>query len=382
MKKMNLPAALCAVVLAWLCTGAALAVENPFVDVSEENVYYDAVLWAYSNDVTKGTTADAFSPKSACNRGQVVTFLWRASGRPEPATKSNPFTDVSPDSYCYKAVLWAVEQGITNGTAPDKFSPQNPCTFAHVLVFLWRANGQPESASRTLVGGAWYSEAVAWANERGLLAELPLNPSEACPRACIVTYLYRNQTGQSVSVEDMRHWIAKSRILGATLDEAIEGEWDGEWLFLYFEHESDEGTVMSDICGTEILQTDFAGAVVEGWSDIWLTLYYYAFTDALANQGEGLSGAWMDEGVDGEHVSSLWVLQNGDAFAFRYDHRGGHTNLFTGRLEDGVIRYTDGVYIHRGMSEESGLSGEVRIEGESLYWAEDDGDEMRYYRAG
>ena len=171
---------------------------NPFTDVPADAYYYDPVLWAYENGVTKGTSDTEFSPTATCTRGQVVTFLWRAKGCPEPTSTVNPFTDVKETDYFYKAVLWAVENGITNGTDVGIFAPNNTCSSGHVLTFLWRANGQPAAAGVSTFDaandGQWYSAAVAWADTTGLLSGVGdgfavMNQS---PRSDIVTYLYRD----------------------------------------------------------------------------------------------------------------------------------------------------------------------------------------------
>ena len=167
---------------------------NPFTDVKETDTFYDAVLWAYYHEpqVTNGTAADKFSPDMICTRGQVATFLWRAYGCPEPKTKDNPFTDVKESDWFYKPVLWAVEQGITNGTSATTFTPAQTCTYAHVLTFLYRAAGSPNATNRA--DRQWYFDALTWANEKGLLADTGLihcEPTEGCPRKDIVQYLYR-----------------------------------------------------------------------------------------------------------------------------------------------------------------------------------------------
>ncbi|MBQ3941142.1 MAG: leucine-rich repeat protein, partial [Oscillospiraceae bacterium] len=118
---------------------------NPFTDVSEVQYYYEPVLWAVNHEpqITNGTSANTFSPEAACTRGQVVTFLWRAMGCPEPKSTKNPFADVQPGDYFYKPVLWAMEQGITNGVDAKHFDPEGACTRAHVVTFLWRAHEKP-----------------------------------------------------------------------------------------------------------------------------------------------------------------------------------------------------------------------------------------------
>lgn len=170
---------------------------NPFTDVPSGAYYTDAVLWAYQNNVTAGTTPTAFSPYSACTRGQVVTFLWRAQGEPEPETAVNPFRDVKASDYYYKAVLWAYENGVTSGTSPAAFSPDTTCTNGHVVTFLWRASGEPLAGYSRLAGQFpydYYTPAVAWADATGLLEDTgaAFDPGNMSPRANIVTYLYRS----------------------------------------------------------------------------------------------------------------------------------------------------------------------------------------------
>ena len=164
---------------------------NPFTDVPADAYYHDAVLWALENGVTTGATATTFDPDSTCTRGQVATFLWRAKGCPEPQTTVNPFTDVKESDYFYKAVLWAYENGITTGATATTFDHAGTCTSAQVVTFLWRANGKP-AAEHT--GSLYYDEAVAWANANQLLdgTAVPFAPNNNSPRADIVTYLYRD----------------------------------------------------------------------------------------------------------------------------------------------------------------------------------------------
>ena len=180
--------------LAFLCAFlyvSAAALENPFSDVRNDAPYYDAVMWALETHVTAGTSATAFSPAATCNRGQVVTFLWRAAGQLEPSSDNNPFSDVGASSFCYKAVLWAVQQEITNGTSDSTFSPGNPCTYAHVLTFLWRSTGSPSPTGKGAYAGSWYADALAWADESGILNGASFTPTSPCPRSDIVSFLYR-----------------------------------------------------------------------------------------------------------------------------------------------------------------------------------------------
>ena len=149
---------------------SAEQVTNPFIDVFEGDYYYDAVLWAVEQGVTNGTSATTFSPNVTVTRAQMVTFLWRAHGAPA-AAGSNPFADVSRDAYYYDAVLWAAANGVTNGTSAAAFSPDAPVTRAQAVTFQWRAHGAPEAAGDSfgdVPADAYYSQAVAWAAANGI----------------------------------------------------------------------------------------------------------------------------------------------------------------------------------------------------------------------
>ena len=172
--------------------------ELPFTDVDSGAYYYDAVRWAVEQGIASGVTGTAFAPGRGCTRAQLVTFLWRANGSPEPSEKENPFTDVSPDSYYYKAVLWAVEQGITSGVTKTAFAPDRVCTRAQAAVLLWRAEGSPAASGthdfRDVAEGAYYTDAVAWAVESGVTqgtTSTTFEPGTTCTRAQIMTFLHR-----------------------------------------------------------------------------------------------------------------------------------------------------------------------------------------------
>ena len=171
-----------------------------FDDVEDDTLFYYApVYWAVEQKITKGTSEKLFSPNGSCTRAQVVTFLWRAAGEPEPAETLNPFQDVKADAYYYKAVLWAVEQGVTKGTSADAFSPEATCTRAQIVTFLYRANGAPEVSRkskpfRDVDEGQYYADAVAWAVENGVTTGKSADtfaPNATCTRGEVVTFLYR-----------------------------------------------------------------------------------------------------------------------------------------------------------------------------------------------
>ena len=178
--------------------GSEVPQNNPFVDVSTSDYYYDAVLWAVENGVTNGTSATTFSPDMAVSRAQMVTFLWRAHGSPK-ATGTNPFTDVSTSDYYYDAVLWAVANGVTVGTSATTFSPDAPVTRAQAVTFQWRAAGSPVvsgSSFGDVATDAYYVNAVTWAVANGITNGTGGNnfsPDAAVSRAQAVTFLYREQ---------------------------------------------------------------------------------------------------------------------------------------------------------------------------------------------
>ena len=173
--------------------------KNPFIDVPAGSYYEDAVAWAVEKGITGGTSAVTFDPNGNCTRAQAVTFLWRAAGSPAPKTKVMPFADVKAGSYYYDAVLWAMEQGITKGTSDTMFSPNATCTRAQIVTFLWRANGSPavsgNSAFTDVAADAYYAAAVTWAEKNGVTGGIGgglFGSNNNCTRAQIVTFLYRS----------------------------------------------------------------------------------------------------------------------------------------------------------------------------------------------
>ena len=171
----------------------------PFVDVKEDDWFYDSVLWALERDITEGTSTTTFSPARGCTRGQMVTFLWRAAGEPKANNPVNPFEDVKEGAYYYDAVLWAVEQGITNGTSETTFEPDSVCTRGQSVTFLWRYYGKPQSSDvdnhfADVKKGAYYYDAVLWAVEHGITNGVKSDlfaPNHMCTRAQSAAFLYR-----------------------------------------------------------------------------------------------------------------------------------------------------------------------------------------------
>lgn len=173
-----------------------------FTDVSAKAYHFDAVAWAVKNKITSGQSDTLFAPDASCTRAQMVTFLWRANGSPEPTVTELPFTDVAADAYYAKAVLWAVENGITTGTSDTTFDPDGVVTRAEAVTFLWRSAGNPAAEGKLFAdveSTKYYAEAVRWAVANGVtkgVSDTSFAPGSACTRAQIVTFLYRNCTNK------------------------------------------------------------------------------------------------------------------------------------------------------------------------------------------
>ena len=169
-----------------------------FADVKPGAYYEDAVNWAVGQKITAGKSATAFAPNDACTRAQAVTFLWRAAGSPEPTATSTVFTDVAKDSYYYKAVLWAVENGITNGATETTFAPNATCSRSQIVTFLYRSQKSPEAPAENpftdVKAGAFYENAVLWAVKENITtgaSATTFDPAGSCTRGQIVTFLFR-----------------------------------------------------------------------------------------------------------------------------------------------------------------------------------------------
>ena len=169
-----------------------------FVDVATGSYYEDAVDWAVENGITKGTDDTHFSPDGICTRAQAVTFLWRTAGSPASKTSTMPFTDVPVGSYYYDAVLWAVENGITKGTSDTTFSPNMTCTRGQIVAFLWRSEKSPAAGTANpfadVKSTAYYADAVLWAVKENITkgtTSTTFSPNADCTRAQIVTFLWR-----------------------------------------------------------------------------------------------------------------------------------------------------------------------------------------------
>ena len=185
------------------------SIPSPFTDIQDTpttNWYYNPILWAVANNVTNGISDTEFAPNNTCTRAQAVAFLWRAAGRPEPSSAVNPFVDVvdtADTNWYYKAVLWAVEKGITTGTGATHFSPEGEVSRGQMVTFLWRMHEKPTAEGSTFAdvpANEYYYNAVSWAVTQGITngTSVELNtfePLTTCSRAHIVTFLYRDLVG-------------------------------------------------------------------------------------------------------------------------------------------------------------------------------------------
>ncbi len=199
-RTVNYKRAVCEIVVkdSYIAPDEPIPIKMPFEDVSSGDYYYDAVLWALREAVTTGVSANAFDPQNVCTRGQMVTFLWRANGRPEPKTKNCAFTDVKAEDYYYSAVLWAVENGITNGVSSTTFAPNDKVTRGQVVTFLYRNAKEPSVSGKMpftdVPSGEYYYKAVLWAVANEIttgVSATEFAPGVECTRGQIVTFLYR-----------------------------------------------------------------------------------------------------------------------------------------------------------------------------------------------
>ena len=177
------------------------APSSSFTDIAPGAYYEKAVAWAVDSGITNGTSDTTFSPDAPCNRGQIVTFLWRMAGKPKAQERNNPFTDVKEGTFCYEAVLWAAEQGITTGKTATTFCPAETCNRGQIVTFLWRYAGKPAPQNQTkrfndVAAGSFCDQAVLWAVENRITfgkTATTFDPTGKCTRAQAVTFLYRGR---------------------------------------------------------------------------------------------------------------------------------------------------------------------------------------------
>ena len=326
----------------------------PFTDVPEDSYYYDAVVWAYENGITSGDTL--FEPLSTCTRGQVITFLWRAMGSPEPQITESPVSDISPSNWFYKPVLWAYESGISTSSA---FKPNNPCTNGEALTFLWRAEGKPmaavnSSAVALAASGAYYERPTAWADNNGLFAQLgaAFDPSAPCSRAYLMSYLYwaEEQWTSAAEVRALQaeyeqtiHDAQLYEVHGSGLIYAdyVDVDNDGkvELLMVGFDQDNYEVSmaVYANINGhaekaCEGSFNAFVGNRVVGFSLCKADGHLYLYANGWYVEG---AGAYYD------YINRFYRLGK-DAITLEYDLHAEETAIF----EDGTYEYLYTAYTY------------------------------------
>lgn len=197
-----------------LCLGLTVSASAAFTDVNDGQYFATPVAWAVEQGITNGTSDTTFSPNATCTRAQIITFLWRAAGQPEPKSTVSPFTDVTDTSaYYYKAALWASEQGMVSGST---FAPNDPCTRAAAVEFMWKQAGSPSAAAASFTdvsSSASYARAVNWAVEAGVTngtSATTFSPDITCTRAQIATFLYRGFAEETEETEEEASFEAKT----------------------------------------------------------------------------------------------------------------------------------------------------------------------------
>ena len=184
----------------------ALAADDAFVDVSETAWYAEAVEWAVDSAITSGIGNGQFGPDNPCTRAQAVTFLWNAAGKPAPKSGENPFTDVAENQWYTEAVLWAVEEGVTNGISATEFGLDQLCTREQFVTFLYRAEGKPKVSGNVnpfddVADGQWYTTPIRWAVSEGItngVSATQFGVGNICNRAQVVTFLYNDMVEAAI----------------------------------------------------------------------------------------------------------------------------------------------------------------------------------------
>ena len=300
-----------------------------FSDVPESAVYYDAAMWAAGSGLVSG---DKFDPMGICNRGQMLTLLWRAMGSPEPANAENPFTDGDASSWFYKQALWAFENGIISG---GNVSVSAPCSMAQLLTFLWRANGSPltatgASAAANKYAGQYYEKPLAWADLCGLLSAVgqAFDPNASCTRATAVMYLYWLHNNFTPSPDEAAiqaeysKLVSDAPIYGLTGDglvyaDYIDVEGDGKVELLTLGVKPGEGgtqTATATVYGNVDGRAEKIAEISFEWSDIHTT-YVTVGTGYL----DGRFFLRCDEvwlGNQETDRSNCYYLENGQFTAF------------------------------------------------------------------
>lgn len=383
---------LCAISLILSAIPAYAAGEQSFTDVPVGAYYTDAVAWAVENGITGGVGGGRFDPDGTCTRSQTVTFLWRAYGSPEPAGKESPFTDVNKNDFFFKAALWASEKGITGGVGGGRFAPNDPCTRSQMVTFLWRAAGKPPvsepSAFSDVAAGEFYADAVSWASGLGVVQGLPdgtFGVQGLCTRGQAVTFLWRQMGWAMAEVPVADKMFEPCGILAAS---------DGTLLVtdtfnnMIWRVENGQGKVYAgsataaDMYGRPVGGYKDAGLLVSTFRSPWAIAPFldgYAVSDPENNVVRLVTSAGVrtlnghsrenlavsEKGVTFEHPTGLTVDNNGtlyvsDTFrgAVRSVSRTGYVSTLISGLNDpmGLCWHEGTLYIA-----ETGANRVVRV---------------------
>lgn len=231
----------------WLLKTVLINVRVGFSDVDPSMYYYDSVYWALDHGITGGMNATDFMPESICTRGQIMTFLWKINGSPEPDLSDNPFTDVSSNRFFYKPILWAYQIGLTAGKSDTLFAPDDPCTRGQVMTFLWKCQKNLEKRDipfKDVSRSAYYYHPVKWAYHQGITTGTSpenFSPNAPCTRGQIVTFLYQCRDNR-MDIYDKNKVDAFDDLTVAALDEAgwtLEGAFRWSASLTYYGHNSE-----------------------------------------------------------------------------------------------------------------------------------------------
>ena len=269
------------------CADCCLCEIAGFNDVPEKTYYYDPILWAVKRGITNGTAPGIFSPDKACNRAQVVTFLWRYAGEPEARVVSS-FTDVPKGSFYYKAVCWAVEQGITNGTSATTFSPNKECSRAEIVTFLWRFLGKPAARGSNpftdVKSADFFCNAVVWAAEEGITngtGGAYFSPYSICTRGQVVTFLYRSPKYLAIRIQPKDYQMTSSQESAEFTVSVVGGvaPYTYEWVLCC---DNEESWYQPELTNStvSVLREEFTDYMFEDYNNIGV---YCVITDAAGS---------------------------------------------------------------------------------------------------
>lgn len=311
----------------------------PYTDVAVDAPYYDAVVWAYKNGIA--SDGETFGPADACTRGQVITFLWRAKGSPEPETAESPFSDVSASDWFYQPALWAYENGVATGTA---FNPGNPCTNGEALTFLWRFEGKPMAVAAS---DAYYARPLSWAETNGQFAGADFDPAAPCSRADLMSCLYWAEV-QWTSAEEVRALQAEyEQIISQQKIHDVHGTG-----LIYADYIDIDGSGKPGLLTVGIDMDSFAGIVATVYADI-----------------DGHAGKYCEQVLpSGGTFTYLDIYQaNGQRYlgvSMEHRYEGMESQFF--KVENGAFVCSDHVQEKWDISTDSLATRYIGINGEDI----------------